>query len=93
MRWRPSRRRRAMLIALAVVGVLGLAAVWIGRSRLAWDQACALARRQLPALLGAEVGLGRCEVDPTQRTVPESTGSPPERRGANGLSSAPMSWR
>ena len=69
MRWRPSRRRRAMLIALAVVGVLGLAAVWIGRSRLAWDQACALARRQLPALLGAEVGLGRCEVDPTQRTV------------------------
>ena len=70
MRWRgPSRRRRALLIGLAVVGVLGLFALWVGRSRMAWDQACAIARRQLPALLGAEVGLGRCEVDPAQRTV------------------------
>jgi translocation and assembly module TamB len=68
MRWRGRSRRRA-LIALAVVGALAVLGVWIGRSRMAWDQACVLARRQLPALLGAEVGLGRCEVDPTQRTV------------------------
>ena len=71
MRWRaPSRRRRilgaALLLALAAGGLTTLV---VGRSKLAWDRACTLARRQLPGLLGADVGLGRCEVDPAGRTL------------------------
>src|SRR5512132_2236496 len=70
MGWRaPTRRRRVLRIAAVVALILGVAAFLTGRSRVAWDQACTLARRELPQLLGAEVGLGRCEVDPTQRTV------------------------
>ena len=34
------------------------------RTRTAWDGLCTQARRQLPALLGLDVGLGQCEVDP-----------------------------
>jgi translocation and assembly module TamB len=70
MGWRaPTRRGRLLRIAAVVVLILGAAAFLIGRSRVAWDQACTLARRELPQLLGAEVGLGRCEADPAQRTV------------------------
>jgi translocation and assembly module TamB len=53
-----------LLSALVVAGaVLGL------RSHVAWDEVCTLARRELPKALGAEVGIGRCEVDPAARTV------------------------
>ncbi len=34
------------------------------RTRTVWDGLCTQARRQLPALLGLEVGIGECEVDP-----------------------------
>ena len=70
MRWSGASRRRrvlGLLLVLAVVG--GLAFLAVGRSSFAWDRTCTLARRQLPGLLGADVGLGRCEVDPTGRTV------------------------
>src|SRR5678816_1288851 len=71
MRWSgPSRRRRFLAVGLLVALVAGaLTFLAVGRSRFAWDQACTLARRQLPGLLGADVGLGRCEVDPTGRTL------------------------
>ena len=39
------------------------------RTRTAWDEACTLARRQLPRLLDAEVGIGRCELDPLTQAV------------------------
>src|SRR5678815_3129606 len=71
MRWGgPSRRRRLLAVGLLLALVGGaLTFLAVGRSRFAWDQACTLARRQLPGLLGADVGLGRCEVDPTGRTL------------------------
>ena len=71
MRWSsPSRRRRLLAVGLILALVAGgLSFLMVGRSRFAWDQACTLARRQLPGLLGADVGLGRCEVDPAGRTL------------------------
>ena len=65
MRWSGSSRRRRLLgVALLLALVAGaLTFLVVGRTRLAWDRACTLARRQLPGLLGADVGLGRCEVD------------------------------
>ncbi len=71
MRWSGSSRRRRLLgvgLVLALVAG-GLTFLFVGRSRLAWDRACTLARRQLPGLLGADVGLGRCEVDPAGRSI------------------------
>ncbi|HEY1334878.1 MAG TPA: hypothetical protein VGF31_11530, partial [Myxococcaceae bacterium] len=71
MQWSgPSRRRRLLVVGLLLALVAGgLTFLAVGRSRFAWDRACTLARRQLPGLLGADVGLGRCEVDPAGRTV------------------------
>src|SRR5262245_8758810 len=71
MRWSsPSRRRRLLAVGLLVALVAGgLTFLAVGRSRFAWDQAGTLARRQPPCLRGAAVGLGRCEVDPTGRTL------------------------
>jgi len=71
MRWSgQSRRKRllgvGLLLALVAGGFTFLA---VGRSKFAWDRACTLARRQLPGLLGADVGLGRCEVDPAGRIL------------------------
>jgi translocation and assembly module TamB len=54
------------LIVLALV----LGTVLLLRTRTAWDTVCSQARRQLPALLGLDVGIGECEVDPLgQRLV------------------------
>ncbi|EAU65692.1 hypothetical protein STIAU_7803, partial [Stigmatella aurantiaca DW4/3-1] len=36
---------------------------------MAWDAACTLARRQLPELLGLDVGIGQCELDPLGQRV------------------------
>ncbi|MGZ6077271.1 MAG: hypothetical protein ACXWK6_05655, partial [Myxococcaceae bacterium] len=71
MRWGgASRRRRVLWLGLVLALVVGgLTFLVVGRSSFAWDKTCTLARRQLPGLLGADVGLGRCEVDPTGRSI------------------------
>jgi len=62
-------RTRKVGIAL-LLGLLALAGgVFAARSRVAWDQLCTLARRELPHLVGAEVGIGRCEVNPAARSL------------------------
>ncbi|KFA93503.1 translocation/assembly module TamB domain-containing protein [Archangium violaceum] len=55
-----ARRPPLWLIVLTLV----LGTVLLLRTRTAWDQLCTQARRQLPTLLGMEVGIGQCEVDP-----------------------------
>jgi translocation and assembly module TamB len=55
-----ARKAPLWLIVLALV----LGTVLALRSRVAWDELCTQARRQLPTLLGLEVGIGQCEVDP-----------------------------
>jgi len=71
MRWGgASRRRRILWLGLLLALVAGgFTFLVVGRSSFAWDKTCTLARRQLPGLLGADVGLGRCEVDPTGRSI------------------------
>lgn len=39
------------------------------RTRFAWDKSCELARAQLPGLLGLDVGILSCEVDPLTQSV------------------------
>lgn len=62
-----STRRRRLWLALAVLAFVG--AVLAVRTPPAWNQACALARRNLPVLLGMDVGIGRCEIDPVAQSV------------------------
>jgi translocation and assembly module TamB len=52
--------RKALLALLLVLsgGVLLL------RMQATWDLACTLTRRNLPGVLGLDVGIGRCELDP-----------------------------
>ena len=71
MRWSGgSRRKRTVGLVLLLALLAGaLSVLLLGRSRMAWDRACTIARRQLPGLLDAEVGLGRCEVDPAGRSI------------------------
>lgn len=47
-----------------LVPVLIVGTVLVLRTRTAWDGLCTQARRQLPTLLGLEVGIEQCEVDP-----------------------------
>ena len=63
----PGSRKVAIVVLLGVLAVVG--AVLALRTHVAWEQVCTLARRELPKALGAEVGIGRCEVDPASRTV------------------------
>jgi translocation and assembly module TamB len=39
------------------------------RTSVAWETACTLARRNLPDLLGLDVGIGHCELDPLGQKV------------------------
>ena len=52
-----------MLLGLCAASVLFL------RTRFARDQACTLVRTRLPAALGMDVRIGRCELDPLAQTV------------------------
>jgi translocation and assembly module TamB len=56
------------MILLIALLLLGAAVIWL-RSEAGAGDLCTLARRQLPALLGLDVGIGRCELDPLTRTV------------------------
>jgi translocation and assembly module TamB len=61
---RQSARRALLVIVLLIVGtVLGM------RTRVAWDTACTLARRHLPDVIGLDVGIGHCELDPLGQKV------------------------
>jgi translocation and assembly module TamB len=62
-----SSRKVGLALLLGALAVVG--AVLALRTHVAWEQVCTLARRELPKALGAEVGIGRCEVDPASRTV------------------------
>ncbi len=66
MRKQSPRRRWLfwLCVALVLTGVIATL-----RTRAAWEEACTLARRQLPSLLDAEVGIGRCEIDPLTQSV------------------------
>jgi translocation and assembly module TamB len=52
-----------------VIAVLLVAAVWALSTPTAWENACTLARRNLPDLLGLDVGIGQCELDPLGQKV------------------------
>ncbi|MFP2912014.1 translocation/assembly module TamB, partial [Pyxidicoccus sp. 3LFB2] len=58
----PSRNgpRRALLLVLLVLS----GSILLLRMQASWDLACTLARRHLPDVLGLDVGIGRCELDP-----------------------------
>ncbi len=53
-----------LVLLLSFVGTLAFL-----RSQTAWDFACTRARRNLPALLNLDVGIGRCEIDPLSMTL------------------------
>ncbi|SET30561.1 translocation/assembly module TamB domain-containing protein [Stigmatella erecta] len=55
--------------ALLGILLLLLGAILVLRTSMAWDAACTLARRQLPELLGLDVGIGQCELDPLGQRV------------------------
>jgi translocation and assembly module TamB len=61
---RQNARRALLVMALLLVG-----AVLVLRTRVAWDTACMLARRNLPDVIGLEVGIGHCELDPLGQKV------------------------
>ncbi|QRN99718.1 translocation/assembly module TamB [Archangium violaceum] len=60
-----ARKAPLWLIVLALV----LGTVMAFRTRTVWEGLCTQARRQLPTLLGLEVGIGQCEVDPLGQRV------------------------
>jgi len=63
---RPYRRLVTFLLVLG--GIIG-GPILLMNSRFAWEQSCALARRELPSLLGMKVEIGRCELDPLAKTL------------------------
>ncbi|HXN41498.1 MAG TPA: hypothetical protein VN918_06900, partial [Myxococcaceae bacterium] len=63
---RPNRRTLKILFFLAAVVI---AVIIFVNTPFAWEQGCALARQELPSLLGMKIGIGRCELDALARTV------------------------
>ncbi|MFZ5468533.1 MAG: translocation/assembly module TamB domain-containing protein [Myxococcota bacterium] len=54
----------------AFLGVLLFAGLLLFlRTRWAWEHSCSLLRRELPHLLGLDVGINRCELDPLTQTA------------------------
>ena len=66
MRWSGgSRRKRTVGLVLLLALLAGaLSVLLLGRSRMAWDRACTIARRQLPGLLDGQVRDHATLVDP-----------------------------
>src|SRR5438093_10034865 len=63
------REKRTFRKVLFIVALALCVVVLLLRTQFAWDNACALARRELPALLGLEVGINSCEIDPLTQKV------------------------
>ncbi len=63
------RHRRGPFRALLAVCLVLTALILALRTEEAAEGACAAARRHLPAVLGLDVGIGRCELDPLTQTV------------------------
>jgi translocation and assembly module TamB len=57
--------RRALLVVLLLLS----GSILLLRMQVSWDVACTLARRNLPDVLGLDVGIGRCELDPLNSRV------------------------
>lgn len=55
--------------ALLVIALLIVGAIFALRTSVAWETACTLARRNLPDLIGLDVGIGQCELDPLGQKV------------------------
>ncbi|MBN1209284.1 MAG: translocation/assembly module TamB [Myxococcaceae bacterium] len=62
-------RQGARKALVAAVLLLLVGAVLALRTSVAWDTACTLARRHLPDLIGLDVGIGQCELDPLGQKV------------------------
>jgi len=62
------KRHFGRTLLLGAVGLLA-AALLLLRTEWAGEQACMQARQRLPSLLGMEVGLGRCALDPVRGGV------------------------
>lgn len=54
---------------LSVVLLIGGAIVAFLRTELAAESACTVARQKLPSLLGMDVGIGACSLDPITQTI------------------------
>src|SRR5262249_56228979 len=63
------RPYRGLLTFWLVLGGIAGGVILLMNSRFAWEQSCALARRELPALLKMKVAIGRCELDPLAKTL------------------------
>src|SRR5438093_10804691 len=63
------REKRTFRKVLFIVALALCVVVLLLRTQFAWDNACTLARRELPALLGLEVGINSCEIDPLTQKV------------------------
>jgi translocation and assembly module TamB len=60
----PSSGRNGARKALLLVLLLVSGSILLLRQPFTWDAACTAARRHLPDLLGVDLGIGRCELDP-----------------------------
>ena len=61
---RQGARRALVVFILLMVGM-----IMVLRTSWAWDTACTLARRNLPDILGLDVGIGHCELDPLRQKI------------------------
>jgi translocation and assembly module TamB len=66
VRYRP--RRSLLRFALVLLLLLTATAAFL-RTQFAWREACTQARKRLPGLLGMQVEIGRCEIDPLSQDV------------------------
>jgi translocation and assembly module TamB len=64
-----TQSRQGARKALGVIVLLMAGMIMALRTSWAWDTACTLARRSLPDLLGLDVGIGQCELDPLGQKI------------------------
>ncbi len=64
-----ARPKKTLRVLALLAGLSFVAALWALHTHAAWEGACTLARRQLPGLLGLELGINSCELEPLTQTV------------------------